>query len=225
MSWYKLNRDFLQWEWYKREGALQVFLFLLLNANYEPKNWEGITIERGQVVTSVSKICEGTGLSTQKTRTLLKLLEKSQFLTIKSTNKYSVITICKYDSYADEGFKANKQTNKQLTNNQQTTNNNIRNNRKNRKNINNILLADESAKTNTEEDNFIDELKEQYTRVMSMKDPLTYEQCEELGKSYSKDQIRDILSRMENYVKLHKNCQSAYRTALNWLKRDNNKAI
>ena len=225
MSWYKLNRDFLQWEWYKREGALQVFLFLLLNANYEPKNWEGITIERGQVVTSVSKICEGTGLSTQKTRTLLKLLEKSQFLTIKSTNKYSVITICKYDSYADEGFKANKQTNKQLTNNQQTTNNNIRNNRKNRKNINNILLADESAKTNTEEDNFIDELKEQYPRVMSMKDPLTYEQCEELGKSYSKDQIRDILSRMENYVKLHKNCQSAYRTALNWLKRDNNKAI
>ena len=90
-------------------------------------------------------------ISQQKTRTLLKLLEKSQFLTIKSTNKYSVITICKYDSYADEGFKANKQANKQLTNNQQTTNNNIRNNRKNRKNINNILLADESAKTNTEE--------------------------------------------------------------------------
>ena len=87
---------------------------------------------------NISKICEGTGLSTQKTRTLLKLLEKSQFLTIKSTNKYSIITVCNYDSYVDEGFKANKQTNKQLTNNQQTTNNNIRNNRKN---INNILLS------------------------------------------------------------------------------------
>ena len=225
MSWYKLNRDFLQWEWYKREGAVQVYLFLLLNANYEPKNWEGIAIERGQVVTSVSKICEGTGLSTQKTRTLLKLFEKSQFLTIKSTNKYSIITVCNYDSYVGEGLKANKQTNKQLTNNQQTTNNNIRNNRKNRKNINNILLADESAKTNTEEDRFIGELKEQYPRVMSMKAPFTYEQCVKLRDNYSKDQIHDILSRMENYVNLHQKCRSAYLTALNWLRRDNNKAL
>ena len=224
MSWYKLNRDFLQWEWYKREGAVQIYLFLLLNANYEPKNWEGITIERGQVVTSVSKICEGTGLSTRKTRTLLKHFEKSQFLTIKSTNKYSIITICDYDSYADKGFKVDKQTDNQLTNNRQSTDNNIRNNRNNRKNRNNILLADESAKTNTEEDQFIGELKEQYPRVMSMNEPLTYEQCTKLVNNYSKDQIRDILSRMENYENLHKNCHSAYLTALNWLKRENNKA-
>lgn len=221
MSWYKLNRDFLQWEWYKREGAVQVYLFLLLNANYEPKNWEGITIERGQVVTSISKICEGTGLSTRKTRTLLKLFEKSQFLTIKSTNKYSIITVCNYDSYADEGFKVDKQTDNQPTNNRQSTDNNIRNNRKN---INNILLADESAKTNTEEDKFIDDLKIDYPRVMSMKAPLTFEQCTKLVNNYSKDQIRDILSRMENYENLHKNCHSAYLTALNWLKRENNKA-
>lgn len=225
MSWYKLNRDFLQWEWYKREGAVQIYLFLLISANYEPKNWEGITIERGQVVTSVSKICEGTGLSTRKTRTLLKLLEKSHFLTIKSTNKYSIITVCNYDSYEDGGFKVDKQTDNQLTINRQSTDNNIRNNRKNRKNINNILLADESAKTNTEEDKFIDDLKRDYPRVMSMEDPLTYEQCTKLRNNYSKDQIRDILSRMENYKDLHKKYLSAYKTALNWLKRDNNKAI
>lgn len=225
MSWYKLNRDFLQWEWYKREGAVQVYLFLLLNANYEPKKWEGIVIEKGQVVTSVSKICEGTGLSTRKVRTLLKLFEKSQFLTIKTTNKYSIVTLCKYDSYEVEASKADKQNDNQATNKRQTSDNNIRNNRKNRKNINNILLVDESAKTNTEEDNFIDELKEQYPRVMSMEEPLTYEQCTKLGNSYSKDQIHDILSRMENYKDLHKKCQSSYRTALNWLRRDNSKKI
>ena len=90
---------------------------------------------------------------------------------------------------------------------------------------NNIfLLADESAKTNTEEDKFIGELKEQYPRVMSMNEPLTYEQCTKLVNNNSKDQIRDILSRMENYENLHKNCHSAYLTALNWLKRENNKA-
>ena len=88
---------------------------------------------------------------------ILNTLEKSQFLTIKSTNKYSIITICDYDSYADKGFKVDKQTDNQLTNNRQSTDNNIRNNRNNRKNRNNILLADESAKTNTER---------QYTRVM-----------------------------------------------------------
>lgn len=71
-------------------------------------------------------------------------------MTIKSTNKYSIITVCNYDTYADEGFKVDKQTDNQPTNNRQSTDNNIRNNRKN---INNILLADESAKTNTEEDN------------------------------------------------------------------------
>ena len=91
---------------------------------------------------------------------------------------------------------------------------------------NNIfLLADESAKTNTEEDSFIDELKKDYPRVMSMNEPLTFKQCTKLVESYSKDQIRDILSRMENFKDLLKNYESAYLTALNWLKRDNNKAI
>lgn len=138
-----LHRRFLDWEWSGEPNMVALFIHLLLSANYESKKWRGVEIQRGQFVTSLQSLCDAVGLTTQKVRTCLKRLEDTGEITTDSTNKFTIITICKYGSYQSENFGSNKQitneqqtNNNQITNNQQTNNNNIINKEIN--NINNI---------------------------------------------------------------------------------------
>lgn len=75
---------------------------------------------------SIASVAADTNLTPQTIRTCLNRLKSTNEITSKSTNKFTIITICNYDSYQAQNFSANKQinkqTNKQLTNKQQTTN-------------------------------------------------------------------------------------------------------
>lgn len=117
-----LHRRFLCWEWYGEPNMVALFIHILLSANYEPKRWKGIEVERGQFITSLQSLSDAIGVSVMKVRTCLKRLEETGEITTKTTNKYSIITICKYGSYQPQNSDANKQiTNKQQTNNKQIT--------------------------------------------------------------------------------------------------------
>ena len=117
-----------------------MFIYLLLRANKEDKKWRGILIKRGQIVTSVATISEETKLSTQQVRTSLNRLKSTNEITSKTTNRFTLVTVCKYESYQlyEEVEQQTKQqalqqtNNKQITNKQQQlkNNKNIRNNKK-----------------------------------------------------------------------------------------------
>ena len=100
-NWIKLNRSILNWEWYDDINTFRVFIHLLLTANYKPKNWHGITIERGQRVISISNLAEEVGLSVKQTRTALDRLIETGEITKKATNKYTLVTVEKYTDYQD----------------------------------------------------------------------------------------------------------------------------
>ena len=53
-----LHRDILNWRWFKDANTFRVFIYLLLQANYEPHDFETMTIGRGQLVTSYPKLSE-----------------------------------------------------------------------------------------------------------------------------------------------------------------------
>ena len=76
-----------------------------------------------------------------------------------------------------------------------------------------------------DEERFYAHMEKDYPYVQKMKEPLTFEQYMRLHNEfeYSFEQIEDELARMDNYPNLHKCGRGAYRTALNWLKRDNKK--
>ena len=105
-----------------------VLVALLMMVNYEPNKWEwqGKQYEcmPGQVITSLPKIAErsGKGVSIQNVRTALKRFEKIGFLTDESTNKNRLITIVNWAFYQGLDNEPNRQTNKQLTGNQQAAN-------------------------------------------------------------------------------------------------------
>jgi hypothetical protein len=82
------------------------------------------------------------GLTRQNYRTALKNLEKWKFITIKTTNKGTIATLCNNDVYDINISEGNQQVNQRLTNdqpagNQQLTTNKNDKNEKNDNNVNN----------------------------------------------------------------------------------------
>jgi hypothetical protein len=128
-GWIKISRDIINWEWFDTPGMVQLFIYLLVKANYTDKEWHDMVVRRGQLVTSVAKISADTGLSTQVVRTCLNRIKSTNTITIKTTNKFTIVTINRYDDYqsydaCDIGAD-NKENNKQITNEQQTNNNQL----------------------------------------------------------------------------------------------------
>lgn len=98
-GWISLYRKFRNWQWYKDSNVKSVFIHLLLSANHKDEEWKNKIIKRGQVITSREHLAIATGLSIQQVRTCLSKLESTNEIEIKTTNKYTQITILKYDKY------------------------------------------------------------------------------------------------------------------------------
>lgn len=89
----------LSWEWYSDLSAFRLFTHLLLTVNHKDGNWNGLTIKRGQRVTSYGKLSQETGLSIKQIRGTLKKLVGTGELAHEATSKYSIVTVLNYDSY------------------------------------------------------------------------------------------------------------------------------
>lgn len=77
-GWIKIHRKLLDWEWYTDSNTKDLFIHLLLTANYEDKKWQGITIEKGSLVTSRQHLAEELKMSEQNVRTSLLKLQKTR---------------------------------------------------------------------------------------------------------------------------------------------------
>ena len=119
-----LYRKIVDWEWYSDANVFRVFTHLILTANWEPKKWKGELVSRGQKVISIQKLAQETGLTEQSVKTAIKKLKLTGEITTKATNKYTIVTLINYDFYQDKEKQLTNKTTSELTNEQQTTNNN-----------------------------------------------------------------------------------------------------
>ena len=129
-GWIKLHRCLLDKAIWKCTTMEQktILVVLLLLASHAEKQWmwkgQKFEIAPGQFVTSLESISSacGKGVSVQNVRTALKLFEKLEFLTNESTKQGRLITITNWARYQLYNDKANKPSNSQLTDGQQTPN-------------------------------------------------------------------------------------------------------
>jgi hypothetical protein len=128
-GWIKIHRKFLEWEWFNKSEAVHLFMYMLLKANHKDGKWQGMEVKRGQFISSLGNISNATGISIQTIRTILKKLEKTNEIEVKSTSQFTIVTISKYDCYQEQ----NDDTNKPLTNNQQATNKQLTTNKNDKK--------------------------------------------------------------------------------------------
>ncbi len=122
----KFYRRFMKWEWYQDANTKSLFIHLLLSANFEKKVWRNIVIDKGQLIVGRKKLAKELNLSEQEIRTSIKHLKSTNNITIKTTNKYSLITIVNWEKYQDIVSQTNQQTNQQA-NHQLTTTNKYKN--------------------------------------------------------------------------------------------------
>ena len=153
----KLSRRIFNSKTFSNLNAIQklITIYLILMANYQDNQWwnhhekKFINIKRGSFITSIESIkkkIKDRLVTTQKIRTLLNILKNMQFLTMETTNKYTLVTIIKYDLYQNGESYSNKQINELVTSKQQgdnkviTTNNNVKK-EKNEKNVKKNTLS------------------------------------------------------------------------------------
>ena len=87
---------------------------MLLNANWENKDFLNITLKRGSLATSYGRIADALGMSVQNVRTAITHLKETKELTVTQHSKFLEISINNYDRY--------QQANRELTGNQKATN-------------------------------------------------------------------------------------------------------
>jgi len=96
-----LHRSLLNWGWHSDPATGWLFINLILLASHAPTEWKGIRLDRGQLITGRKSLADQTGLSEQSIRTALNHLKSTGEITIKATNKYSLITLVNYRKFQD----------------------------------------------------------------------------------------------------------------------------
>lgn len=139
-----LHRKLMENPVWSDPNYLKLWIYCLFKASHKEHDQllgnQIVKIERGQFVTGRKVLAADMNkgvkpdqmLSEKSWERYLKNLEKWQMLTIKVTNKYSVVTIDNYDIYQSSGGQVDQVVDQQLTNKspatdqQLTTNNNVK---------------------------------------------------------------------------------------------------
>ena len=155
-GWISIDRS-IQNHWLFKEkrtfSKFEAWIYLLMEANRSeakvPIGNQIVTVERGQRLTSILTLSDLFNWSRFKVKTFLDLLESDGMLEVKTTSKYTLITIVNYDFYQSEQGRNQHQndikpTSKQHQSNinptskqHQTNTNNNDNKDNNEKNVNN----------------------------------------------------------------------------------------
>ena len=115
MSYIKLDRKMLEWEWFGDPMTSHLWIYMLLKANHEEKHWQGICVPEGCLLTSVQRMSNETGMSVQQTRTAIRKLESTNEISRKTTNNYTLIRVNKWKEYQTGNKQATRNTTVQAT--------------------------------------------------------------------------------------------------------------
>ena len=95
-----LHRKIIDWEWYTDADTFRVFIHLLMMVNHAPGKVRGIQLKRGQHITSTVRLSETLNITFFRIRKALKRLKKGGEIIIENpSNRYSLVTIVKYEDY------------------------------------------------------------------------------------------------------------------------------
>lgn len=108
-GWIKLHRKMLDSSLWFHPTAFPVFMYLLLKANHCEKKfpWNGsdISVPAGSLISSHDSIRIGlkAKLTLKQIRTALEYLKETGRVAVQTNNRYSMISICKWEEYQAEG--------------------------------------------------------------------------------------------------------------------------
>ena len=113
-GWIKLHRQLLNSSTFKNEKLLKVWIYCLLKATHAEHDQlvgrQKVKLLPGQFIYGRKKAAEALGMSESTTRDYVKILLRNENISIFTTNKYSVITVTKWDAYQSDEEKPTADT-------------------------------------------------------------------------------------------------------------------
>lgn len=97
-GWYKQQRSITERPWFKDALMVQLYTYLKSMAYVADSKFEGRIIRRGSCPTTRSEMSEMTGMSVRTLDRVLRRLVAYGEIIVKGNSRFSVITICDYDS-------------------------------------------------------------------------------------------------------------------------------
>jgi hypothetical protein len=123
----KLWRKSIEGGWLSNAKLWTFWCWCLMKASHKEYDLvvglQKVHLMPGDFVFGLKAASKELKMPIQPIRTILDFLKISQNITLKTTNKFSIISIINWDTYQSDENEINTQINKPLTNEQQTTNN------------------------------------------------------------------------------------------------------
>lgn len=118
-SYIKLFRKILNSPIFENEKALKIWIWCLVKATHKKREQlvgkQIVHLEKGQFVTGRKKASEELKMNDRTIYDYFKLLEKLQMISINSNNKFSIVTVEKWEDYQVEELKIQQQDNNNAT--------------------------------------------------------------------------------------------------------------
>lgn len=129
MAFVKIDKEILNSYCFANPNHLKVWIWLLVKANFKSafcplkigKGYITVKVERGQLLFGRFKAEEELNLDGSMIYRILKGFEEQEQIKIESNNQYSLITICKYDTYQNNNTEDEQPKNNQRKTNKQPT--------------------------------------------------------------------------------------------------------
>lgn len=210
-GWIKLHRKIRGNPIFNDHQLLRLWLICLTEATHKERDQiigkQTVHLMPGEFVTGRFDIQElyNQGLKPKERVTgektvfrWLENLEKGGFLTIKKTNKYSVVSIDNWDIYQGEDAKDDHDSDQQMTNKRPTNDQQMTTN-KNVKNVENEKNVEESKDTTDDDFKKVEKAYSQIHKVFNM-NPKDWPEVEKLlNKGITADLIIEVMK--EKYAK------------------------
>ena len=129
----KLPRSLLEWCWYEDANVFRLYVHLFFKAAFKDGEWKTEKIKKGQLITSRKKLAEQLKISESMVTRILKKLESTGDISLKSNSQYTVITLLKWAEFQESRYffcpdaNSNRTASEQQMNNNRTHINNVNN--------------------------------------------------------------------------------------------------
>lgn len=123
LGWIKLHRQLRDHPRFRDAAWVQVWTWVLMSATHATVDMmfdgQRITLNPGQLITSVKTICRDTGQTPAVVRRILNTLEIDKQISKQTDNRRTLLSVTCWDQFQE----TDKQTNNQTTIKQQSNNN------------------------------------------------------------------------------------------------------
>ena len=97
-GWYRQQRNLSERAWFQDSQMVHLYHFLKERAYVCDGRFQGKIIRRGSCPTTRSEMSEYTGMSPKTIDRILKKLVRYGEIIVRGNNRFSIITVCDYDS-------------------------------------------------------------------------------------------------------------------------------